>query len=224
MKNISKIIAALLMAIILFALPCQAELSLTITENIISSYITKSGGKIGDGPVNQSMLLANFSGWYGYGWHNYNFKLSKMTEYDLVVGKWFAINNFIIDLSYQKWIGKNFRDDAVEASIKYNGQITALLVLDKIITEKLSSENNRFYFEIKKSFPIANFSITPTISTAYLNNFYNESGWAHITGGISGRYEFSKNFYLSAFIKYQTGFFSTKNSLAYGGTGLNINF
>ena len=96
MKVIKRVIIVVILLVSLFPCVVDAELSFTFIEDFASIYLTKSGGQIGKGAVNQSMGLVDFNGWYGYGWMNYDLEMEKRTEYDWGAGKYFSVKDFIV--------------------------------------------------------------------------------------------------------------------------------
>ncbi|MFH0856355.1 MAG: hypothetical protein V1860_00460, partial [bacterium] len=221
MKNMFTAVVVIFLLLIVNNYGEAVKLELGFSDEFVSAYLTKSGGKIGERAVNQSMLTLGLYQWYAYGWHNYDYEIGKWTEYDFGVGKWFALGNFTFDLSYQNWILEGFHEHVLETTVKYK---SASLIWSKPFTDGFYFDRNRVYFEIKKPFMVSAMTFSPTLGTAYLNNFYSEHGFAHITGGFSAEYSLAKNARIFSAVKYQEGMLRYKQSLIYGGAGIRLNF
>ncbi|MFC1613551.1 hypothetical protein ACFL23_04435 [Patescibacteria group bacterium] len=221
-----KLALLLLSTVVIFfaisVINCHAEIKFILSEEIASACITMSGSKTGKGHVTQTLLYFDINSWYILGWHNYNLQLSDETERDLFFGKWFEVNNFIIDFRYKNCVIEGERIHELDGILKY-GKIVSL-ILSKPCADGLTLDDNRFYIEIAYPFIFGNLTYQPIASTAFLNNFYTESGFAHITGGASGEYEFTKNISATGYLKYQHGLMDTKKSQLYGGGGMKVNY
>lgn len=220
-----KIVRTFLVALILLsAQKAAARIAGHFRNETLSDYITMSGGKIGEGGVNQTILAVEINSWHICGFYNFDFLSKQESEHDLGFGKKFADNKFSLDLSYQqKWLD-GCQERAFEVKSEYNCPVKLSCVWTKVISEGLYYDWNRFYCEILKPFAAGAATFSPMLGTAYLNNYYAENGWAHITGGLSLEYSFMEKICFSSVIKYQEGLLSTKDSLFYGGVGIKLDF
>lgn len=195
---------------------------ITLAETFSTDYITKSGSQIGTGPVSQTLFKAGHAGWYGCVWNNYDFQMGKTTETDLSIGKIFQTENhygkFFFDLSYQYWLEEKAFEHVLEVAIKHQGTVNTSVVWTKLITDGPDFDRNRFYLELSKPLVVNSFLITPSVSTAYLDNFFGSRGLAHVTVRLKGEYQINKN--LSVFLQVNGQKGIIKKDLLYGGTGL----
>lgn len=202
--------------------------SITISETYASKYITGSGGQIGEGPVSQTTFSVGMNGWYAYVWHNYDLELKETTEHDWGVGRFVQLGEgmggkFGLDLSYNNWIFQGSDDHAIEASLSYSGPINTSFTATKVITTGLTSDQNRLKAKVEKSFQITeNFTITPSISTAWHDNFFDSYGFAYVTGSLSAAYTW-KQVVLSSSMSQQRGW-NGKEDATYWNVNLKTSF
>lgn len=225
MKKIFSIIGVVIFLLVVKSVYSEAaKLECNLSDEMVSAYITRSGGQIGDGVNNQATFTLGVGSLYGFGFDSYDFNAGRETEHDVGFGKVFKSEKILLDLSWQKkWLG-NFREDALEAKAEYECPVKISLIWTKVISKGISSDWNRFYLEFKKPFNVGAVTFSPLISTAYLNNFYAEHGFAHITGGFSAEYPLAKNTRIFSAVKYQEGLIHSKKSLSYGGAGIRLIF
>jgi len=223
-----QIVIAMVMLLVGVAAECGA-VDFTFSETLASDYFTKSGSRTGKGPVAQSMMNISSWGFYTTLWNNYDFRLKKATENDITLGKKFITENsfgtFSADFSYIRQLLENSNENLLEANFKYKGFVTGSFIWTKLITEGFKSDHNRYHLELAKPIPIGKLTITPSVTAAYLDHFYNGSrGWAHVTARLKSEYEVSKHISIFAQINRQKGIMKNKESLFYGGGGIRYSF
>lgn len=222
MKNI-----LIILLLVTIASPCDA-IEIVVSDAVLSDYITKSGSRIGQGPVNQSSLSIVMWGWYGKICNNHDFGLNKTTEIDLIAGKRMYIDSsvgkFSFDLSFQRWLEEKDNENILEVVAKHKGGLDVTAVWTKQISDGVGFDKNRLYLEIEKSLPVGKLVLIPSLATAYINNFYGGHGWPQVTARLRAEYEINKHVSFFAQVNGQKGLLPKKDDLIYGGGGVRMYF
>jgi len=219
---------------------------------IATDYVVKAGFVASKGPVIQNNLNLDVSNIFSNKdkltltyWSSYGLDGRKsngqevggheLQETDLDIFYNFKISDsFSARISYQRWMfhfgpfsGKGI--DVIEPGIHYSGIVEADVFADLAFRRKWIKSGQMYYGELSKPLKIIgsekffDITLTPRISAAYLNHYFQEqSSWAHITPGISANLSRGP-FSIEAFAKKQFGF-DTKIDKKYSGVSVNFNF
>lgn len=201
--------------------------NVSFSETLASSQVAPDGFGV-DGWVSQTTLgvdLDKLSIWY---WNNVPLNDS-LNEYDL--GAMYFLDPLntsfgkftpFLRAEHWNWPG-NGHDDSLATGFNYSGPVNGHLRLTKLITDKLMSSGGvRLYGTLSKEFALKEtVSLTPSVTGALLDDFYEVSGMSHITPGIEIRWALSKNINLSGFFKHQLGLVEYPNH-SYGGINFNL--
>lgn len=217
------LVIVMVMLLISFSSNCQAA-EIVVSDALVSDFITKSGSKIGKGPVNQSLVSLSSDGFYFSVWNNYDFSEKRTTETDLVVGKKISLGKVSIDLNFQRRIEEGDDQNLLELGLKWKGAANCSMLWSRLVTDGLGSGKDLFYFEIGKPFFIGSLVLTPSVSSAYLYNYYATTGWAHVTARVRADYALSKNISVFAQASYQDGLMSKKLDFPYASGGVRVLF
>lgn len=233
-KRGDDIMKRLFVVFLLVVLCLSANLALavevSITEGLASKYVTKSGSIASDTLVNQGSIILELGNWYTSVWYNHEFQSKQITEHDLVIGRRFALGNYVggnisADITTQLWTfnDSGTKEYVLQGILKYKGSIDISLVWSKFVTDQVTADRNRWFSKISRSFTFDRLSLTPLIRVAYLNNFGGE-GLAHVGGGISGSYQLLRNTNLTMYVKCQEGIIESKKDFCWGGSGIKMTF
>jgi hypothetical protein len=223
MKNIILVVILL----VVFVAECDA-VEIVVSDTIASKYVTKAGSIIGKGPVNQSMIGLDVAGFYGYVLNNYDFTKKKVNENDLILGKKITMESsfgiFSADVSYQRWFEEKENENIAEVALKYKGYVNGSVIWTKQVTEGMKLDKNRIYLELGKSIPYKKLTIMPSVATAFLDNFYSSTGWAHVTGRMRMEYFLDSHISLFAQGNFQKGLMHGKKDMFYSSSGVKFTF
>jgi hypothetical protein len=218
-----------------------------IQTAIVSDYVGPHGMRI-KGSVRQDFVNINLlssiikeGDSFSVGmWANHDLDTGQFNERDYLSKYSFPINdNWSARIGFQRWDypSETFgdHDNVIRGGVNYHGEIGPLgkMSLDFDLTHLLAhgghEEGDRLYMKAKKSFTLYqnedhDFKITatPEVSSAVLDNYYADSGFAHLTAG--GSLTFSKNnFNITTFLNKQEGQ-SPKEDFWWGGVKAGYKF
>jgi len=211
------------MLLTIFSCKCQAA-EVVFSNTLASDFVTKSGSVIGEGPVNQSLFGISSDGFYASVWNNYDFPERRATETDLIVGKRLSFGKVSADLSFQRRIEKGDDQNLLELGLKWKGVVNGSVLWSRLVTDGLDSGKDLFYFEIGKPISFGRLVLTPSVSSAYLSNYYAATGWAHQTVRLGTDYALSKNVSVFTQVSYQDGLMRNKPDLLYASGGVKLLF
>lgn len=161
---------------------------------------------------------------------NYSSNREKFLNLSLGVNYSFSIfKNFSLNLNagYGIYSSDNSRGNfSLEGELNYKGKINADVCITYLLKNEDFSRGARLSSKIYKKIPIIskkdfNFYLTPSLSALRLYNWYGNSGFAHITPGIS--FGIQKG-------KINADFFSNRKFAIMNGmtdvtyNGININY
>ncbi len=192
MKNTIKKIGALvaLGAFLASAKPALTkDLKVNVSANttIASDYVTRAGFVVGDGPVNQNTISANYGNLSAFVWNNYDLGDKEMKEVEVGVGYNHKINDKVSSrLSVQHWEypSSGGHNDVVESGIHYSGKVET----DMILTHLMSGDSkggNMIHLKIAKPFQLKDATLTPNVNATYLDDFFGLDGVSKTYAGIS---------------------------------------
>jgi len=224
------IILVLLVVTVFLANQLQAgeKVGVFASTAIATSQVAPDGSRIVDSLVAQPYLEMSYGRFVIFNWNNYDIDQRRFNEHDF--GIWaelFKKGDFSSYADFQYWGYPGSEEEyetAASAGVKYSNSnwVNANLKVTRQSGHSLFEPGYRLWMEISKEFSFGKFSLKPKIQGAYLWDFFNVSGVAHLTEGISGGYQFAENLNLSGFVNHQTGF--EMDDFWYGGINLSYLF
>lgn len=214
---------------------------------LVSDQVLYHGGVV-RGDVRQDTLLLNLNDRLsGYIWQNYSFREGEINERDYRI--WYTqpiSENLSIGAGYHffDYPSGSFGDydSAVVAEAHYKGPVDLDFDFTQLIPNKNTSSGTRIYVKASKSFPIfkkddLEIILTPSISTSYVDEYFNITGPSQFTGGInlgiihSGINKKNKrnkknkgNFGIEFFLNMQEGLVDEIEDFTWVGGRLKIKF
>lgn len=199
----------------------------------VSDYVAKHG-YILEGQNRQDFVNLNLNDRLsGFIWQGYSHADNTFCERDYGISYSIPINDkFSVSTGYQYWhyphdyFGKD--DQVLKAGANYAGPVNLDLEITQLLPHDNIKSGTRYYFKASKNFPIGkigdiDFSLTPSISTAYIDNYYANTGHSQITPGISlGARKGNVN--LNFFVNSQDGKMSGIKDKNWGGISLGYKF
>lgn len=186
---------------ILFPLKVNGEIKGNISSNISSSFIPPMVGVVlGTGPHLQNSLNLDIGKFSLYTWANTDLggnlgEGQEANEFDLGISYNTNIKktkNSALSLrtGFERWKYTGDYDNVFFAGLDYNGLIDASFTAYQAIGHDETPSGRSFLAKVSKTLPITRaLSVTPRISSAYMNNFYGNEGLAHITIGTGLNYQ-----------------------------------
>jgi len=184
-----------LLAILGIANSCSAaEPSVYVESGIASDYVVQHGG-MKKGAVNQSLVNLDFKkGFSGFVWQNFDFEEDKTnvivlyTQYKHSISRDLSARIAFQHFFYPGGEFGNY-DNAAMAGFHYSNAIDVDFDLTQLIAHDKVPNGTRYYAKLSKTLPLGKIagteaSITPSISAAYIDNFYSSTGFSQVTPGI----------------------------------------
>lgn len=221
--KMKKLISLVVGTILSASVALGGDLSTRVNSVLITDNVARNGAVVGDGVVNQNTIAIGNNRITGFLWSAYNPSDNKEEERDYGI----TINSDEKDLlkgkvsaniSYQRWIFPEFEEDVIELQAKYSGVVNAQATLSNTVTDKDRLGEHMVHASLDKCFEVGKVGIRPSVSSAYLNGYFGESGLAHITPGLSLETDIV-GFKIGLYGKYQIG--DKMVSKAYAGLTLS---
>lgn len=221
----------------------EDPLSLFVKNTVASRYHTVTGFVMSEGPVNQSLVSLSKPNVFmkgdvldGYVWSNLDLKTNTVSEIDFGIDYTFPIAENVLggkltgytELAHWEYpdsrLGDN--DKALSGKLSYEGPVSASIKA----TQLLTSGRGRSYelalskpFELGKLDDKTSITLTPVISTAHLDDFYDFNGFSNVQAGV----DFSLkrgNLSLDAYIRQQEGLQDGFEDRTLFGIGVSFSF
>lgn len=163
---------------------------------VVSDYVAKHGAIV-EGQVRQDLINFNVNDKLSaFVWQNYSHNEGTFNERDFGFSYKIPINDKLsARAGYEFWSYPNGTfgkyDQALKAGAHYSGPIDLDFELTQLLpTETTPKSGTRYYFKASKSFDVgeigdAKVSLTPSISTAFIDNYYGKTGNSQITPGLN---------------------------------------
>ena len=166
-----------------------------IETAFVSDFVAKHGALV-RGQVRQDLFNIDLNDRLStFVWQGYSQKENDFIERDFGLTYNFSINEKVsLRIGYQYWdypsgtFGDH--DEALKAGAHYSGKIDLDYDLTQLLPVGPTESGTRHYFKASKTFPIykkddLSISLTPSLSTACIDNYYGNSGLSQITPGIN---------------------------------------
>jgi len=200
----------------------------------VSDYVAKHGAMV-EGQVRQDLINFNVNDRLSaFLWQNYSYDEGTFNERDFGFSYNLPINDKTsARFGYEYWsypsgtFGKY--DSALKAGAHYSGKFDLDFDLTHLLpTETTPESGTRYYLKASKSFPIgkigdAKVSLTPSISTAFIGNYYGKTGNSQITPGLNLGVN-NKIWSLNFFTNMQDGRIPGMNDKVWTGISLGYKF
>lgn len=206
------------------------------SNQLVTKYFPRVGIHIGEGFANQNLAYVSHSGIKIFGFTNFGLPDNRMTgilygiqytiKLPITIKKTgfhntFAINKYIFPAAeMNNWVADNF--------FIIKGRIQTTIQYSHVFEAGKVKNGDRIFVIMKLplNYQFLKFQslITPSISSAYHDNFYGKTGFAHFTIGLNNKVIF-KRLFISAFVNYQHSFNSIQKyqeSGFYGGLGITF--
>jgi hypothetical protein len=203
----------------------------TILAGVFSHYVAPMGYVVGKGPHNQTCLELNAAGFKLFGWSDYDFGAEGMNELDLGIKYSKKIKYTSADIGITYWNYPLVGHDYISyINLAHDKKIKKEISLIYLVKDK----NNRNGFCLKarvsKKFDYSHgLSSDFGISSAYVWDFYGDTGFSNITPGANFNWN-KKYINLTLSTNYQIGFINKtkvlppiKNQL-YESLNLSVDF
>jgi len=163
---------------------------------LVSDYVAKHGVMV-EGQVRQDLINVNFNDMFsGFVWQNYSYEESAFNERDFGISHSLPITDrFSIRGGYEYWGYPSGTfgdyDSVLKAGAHYSGKFDLDFELTHLLPTKTTPKSgNRYYWRISKKFPIGklgktDISLTPSLSTSVIENYYGKTGHTQVTPGVS---------------------------------------
>lgn len=200
----------------------------------VSDYVARHGAMV-EGQVRQDLVNFNVNDRLSaFVWQNYSHKENAFNERDFGFSYNLPVNDKIsVRAGYEYWDYPSGTfgdyDNVLKAGAHYSGTFDLDFDLTQLLPTKTTPESGtRYYFKASKSFPIgeiggAKVSLTPSISTAFIDNYYEKNGNSQVTPGLNlgiGKKQWSLNF----FVNCQDGKISGIDDKVWSGVSLGYKF
>ncbi|OGJ21595.1 hypothetical protein A3K73_02880 [Candidatus Pacearchaeota archaeon RBG_13_36_9] len=179
---------------------------------LVSDYVARHGMMV-EGQVRQDLVNLNVNDRFSaFVWQNYSYKENDFNERDFG----FSYNLPVTDKvsvrgGYEFWDYPSGTfgdyDNVLKAGAHYSGKLDLDFDLTHLLpTETTPESGTRYYFKASKNFPVGNLgdfdvSLTPSISTAIIDNYYRRTGHSQVTPGLNlgvAKKNWSLNLFLNA--------------------------
>lgn len=203
----------------------------TISTGMFSHYVAPMGYVLGKGPHWQNYIDANIKDFKLFGWSDYDIGDKSMNEIDLGIEYSKKIKNTSAKVGATYWNYPSGGDDKiVYINVEHDKKLTKEISLTHLIKDKGNEGGFCLKSRVSKKFNHKNgFSSDLGVSSAYVFNFYGDTGFSHITPGTKINWN-SGNVNLTGSLNYQFGFIKEpkilppiKNQL-YGSINLSVDF
>ena len=199
----------------------------------VSDYVAKHG-YILEGQNRQDFINLNLNDRLsGFVWQGYSHADNTFCERDYGISYSIPINDkFSVSAGYQYWhyphdyFGED--DQVLKAGASYAGPVNLDLDITQLLPHDNIKSGTRYYLKASKNFLIGkigdiNFSLTPSIGTSVLDEYYANTGHSHITPGISLGIN-KGNTILNFFINRQDGKIPGIKDKTWSGISLGYKF
>lgn len=178
----------------------------------VSDYVARHGAMV-EGQVRQDLINFNVNDRLSaFVWQNYSHKEDTFNERDFGFSYNLPINDKIsVRTGYEYWDYPSGTfgdyDSVLKAGAHYSGSFDLDFDLTQLLPTKTTPESGtRYYFKASKNFPLGKIwdtdvSLTPSISTALIDNYYGKTGNSQVTPGINigfGKGKWSLNLFVNA--------------------------
>ena len=207
-----------------------------IETAVISDYVARHGGRV-PGQVRQDLFSFNLNNRLSlFLWQNW--QDGDFNERDFGFNYSLPINDKLtLNAGYQLWTYPNGifgkHDEVIELNATYNDKVTVKFDITHLLPNSQgdgveTESGTRYYVKVSKDFSLgkiagAEISLTPSLSTAYVDNYYGLRGNSQITLGADlgiSKGNLSAHF----FINKQGGQISGIESFTYSGASIGWNF
>jgi hypothetical protein len=169
--------------------------SFYVESAVASDLVTKHGVMI-KGPCRQDFFNIDFNnGFSGFVWQDYSPRENDYNERDFGGSYSLKIKEGLsASVGYQYWDypSKTFGkfDSVLKAGVKYSNVVDFEYDLTHMFGHDTTPTADRHYFKASKAFQVgkigdADISLTPSISTAFTNDYYGRTGLTQITPGVN---------------------------------------
>lgn len=204
---------------------------------IVSDYVAPHGAML-EGQVRQDLVNVNVNDRLSaFIWQDYSNQEKGINERDFCVSYSVKVKEGLsASIGYQHWtyptgtFGKY--DNVLRAGIKYSNILDWKYDLTHMFGHGSRPEGDRHYLKASKTFQLgkiggADISVTPSISTSLVNNYFEFTGLSQITPGavLSLNKNIDKGkFSLNLFINDQHAGISKIKDKVWGGASMGYNF
>lgn len=221
----------------------ESPTGLFVKSTFATKYRVAGGFTMGEGPVNQSLvavskpnILMEGDNAEAYIWSNFDFDTSSFSEVDVGIDYSFPIAEKFLggklggyfELAHWEYpdgaLGDN--DKGLIGKLNYEGPINATLKGTQMFT---SGQGRELDLIISKPISLGEtregtkFTLTPTVSTAYLDNFFGYRGITNVQYGADFSIK-EGNKSLEFFVRQQEGFQAGMEDGPVAGFGISIGF
>lgn len=216
--------------------------ALFVKNTLASRYHTTTGFIMSEGPVNQTLVslskpnvLMEGDVLDGYVWSNLDLKTGTLSEVDFGIDYTFPIAENVLggkltgyaELAHWEYpdgrLGDN--DKTLIGKLTYDGPITASVKATQLLT---SGRGRSYDFAVSKPFELfknddTSLTLTPIVSTAYLDDFYDFNGFSNVQAGADLSLK-RGNLSLDAYIRQQEGLQEGFQDQTLFGIGVSFSF
>jgi|GEM_PF-3456241 len=204
-----------------------------VESSVVSDYVVRHGGLV-RGRARQDLVNVNLNGkWSAFIWQNYSDDEKKFNERDFGITYSSPINDRTsvrigyTHFTYPSGTFGNY-DNAIEGGIHYSNGIDLDFGLTQLLPHGQIENGTRCYVKASKSFTLyrnkdLNVSISPSISTAHVSNYYGLTGFSQITPGLSLDCT-KKGFSINLFINNQFGQIPEIENVTWKGGTISYKF
>jgi len=200
---------------------------------VVSDFVARHGAFL-KGQVRQDLVNIDLNDRLSaFIWQNYSHKEKAINERDFGVNYSIPINDKLsARVGYQYWdypsgtFGDH--DEALKAGVHYSGKIDLDYDLTQLLPVGSTESGTRHYWKLSKSFPVykkddLSVSLTPSISTAYIDNYYGVTGLSQVTPGLNLGIQ-KGNLNVNLFVNKQLGQISEVDNITWSGVSVGYKF
>lgn len=199
MKSLKSILASALIAAsailpLTYAQTAKAEMPKPyVSTTLASAFVSPSGAAIEE-KCRQDWASVSKKGLTFGIWQNQFLGEKGISERDYCLSYSAPLtSNLTANVGYQYWDYPNERfgnfDSVETAGLNYSGKIDASLTYTHLNKNSATENGNRAHLKLSKSISLlegkTKVSLTPSLATAYINNFYGVSGMSQASAGLN---------------------------------------
>ena len=195
MKSLKNILASVILgaASLLPLTTRAADLPKPYVQTTLASALVPPSGAAIEEKCRQDYASIDMKG-FNFGlWQNQFLGEHGISERDYCLSYTTPLaSNLTANVGYQRWDYPNERfgqfDSVETAGLNYSGNVDASLAYTHLNKNSATKNGDRLYLRVSKPIPLVEgktkISLSPTLSTAWVNNYYGVSGLAHISTGL----------------------------------------
>lgn len=162
---------------------------------LVSDYVARDGAMV-EGQVRQDLLYLNLNKHLSaFIWQNHSYEEGEFNERDFGMSYNQPLTDKLsVSAGYQYWSYPSGTfgdyDHVMEFNANYSNKLDLRFDITQLLHDHNTNSGTRYYLKASKSFSLGeikgcNVTLTPSISTGAVNDYYGRSGHSQITPGVN---------------------------------------